>query len=1683
MGSVHLALDLTTRTECALKRLHARNVGGAHDTLRREFELLARVRHPSVVRVFELGFAPDGTPYYTMEYLPGLPADQALRRGDWRALCFAGVEVALGLEALHSANVLHGDLKPSNLLVIPGQDADALPTGVRILDFGLAALLDRQREGHRGTPGFAAPEVVRGDMPVVASDLYSLGATLFALAAGRVSFASPSRTTSAALRGSRTVRPSAVALDEAGVPARLAQLVLRLMAPSIGERPSSAQEVREELERIEPSARRSLSRRLRTEIVTGRERELARLERWLARAPEGAVVTLIHGEPGAGKSALLGELSVRASLAGRRVVRLSCASFTAPGELARVLWRRLAVEADAEQDGSTRSRRALEILERGHDALEEAEIALLAEAACAWGKRLLERGTLVVLMLDDRERIDPVSRVLVRRTIFRPGASALRWVWTGRSAGSEMVEDDRVLLESGQAERLELAALDGPAVERLVSMRLHAHVPRDLLYFLLERGAGLPGLLVELLRTAAERGAFVETVGGLRVNPEALSRVELPAGFESSLMERLQKVSPRARAAVEVLAVFGRPLSRDALDALEPGASNMVAGELDAAGLVAADAMTGFALSTPALAPLVTERIERERRRHLHRLAIDVGGLSDVERFVHLRGAGEAVAALDAADAAFSASPSVSLALDAARLAEGEVVERAMGWLIRAAELLVLQGRHAAAVPPLERALHLGENQTPAFEAWGLLSTAYIRAGRLEEVDRLLERARTTPMAAVDRSLILTNASAHASWTGDHARGIQLAVEALDLARTTSNAAAIGSAAMSLSGLCMMQGEIDRAVDLVRESEETGLRLGDDTVRARAIGQRANIELMRGEFERAVTSYQSALEIARKAGRRFAIEELLGNLGIGQILAGRWAEAADSCEEALRLALEDGRPIGVAQATVNLSLLDGLLGRPVKALRRARASIRLTQTWQMGREPLAWRGLAQAHRISGRLRHAEQALARGLELAERLGQHREADWCRIEYLRTRVMTSRWREAKEAVDRSLDQRASEDVIAHVLMLAYSGRAALRLSDTSGARARLEQCEKALSGRTAPYAEAHTTQLRAEIALIDQESVLGLELARETLEAFSRLPAPVERACAALDFARLCMKLEGEAVALVSEWLQEAASGFERLGDHPSRERALALTVEWLQGTRQSAPTAAQERDLLQSVGRLLDSLSNLQTFERRAMRMAVEHLGAERGVLLLAESKTGEMVSVVEHGAVDAATRNQAVSYSHRVVERVTRSGGSLLIGDAPTHPDVLSESVVGLGLRSILCVPLHVGGNVVGAVYVDDSRRPDAFTRDDRGLLEGFAHLMVTAIENSRGHEEVRRANEQLVGENLSLRREARVRFQPQNFIGASLAMQEVLAVVERAAQTATTVLITGENGTGKELIARILHHSGRRSQGPFVGLNCGAIPETLLESELFGILPNVATGVRGRDGRFLQANGGTLFLDEIGEMPPSQQVALLSAIANREITPVGGRDPISVDVRIIAATNKDLRRSLEEGSFREDLYYRLNVIPIEIPPLRDRKADIPAMAHHFAAKLARQLERDVPELSAEFMAALMQSDWPGNVRELQNYVERVMAMTTGRVLNPVPLPRDLETRGKRLRISRGKRLQEVVGEIERKLIREALDRSGGNQSGAARELGLTEQSLRYRLRKFQSDDTRAFRRVRKKRR
>jgi len=323
--------------------------------------------------------------------------------------------------------------------------------------------------------------------------------------------------------------------------------------------------------------------------------------------------------------------------------------------------------------------------------------------------------------------------------------------------------------------------------------------------------------------------------------------------------------------------------------------------------------------------------------------------------------------------------------------------------------------------------------------------------------------------------------------------------------------------------------------------------------------------------------------------------------------------------------------------------------------------------------------------------------------------------------------------------------------------------------------------------------------------------------------------------------------------------------------------------------------------------------------------------------------------------------------------------------------------------------------------------------------------------------------------ENRSLREALGKRYQYQNIVARSAKMQEVLALVERVASTNSTVLLGGESGVGKDLIARAIHQNSRRASGPFIKINSTAIPDNLFESELFGYEKGAFTGANAsKPGKFELADKGSLFLDEIGDVPAPIQVKLLRVLQEREFERLGGTRTIKVDVRLIAATNKDLRAALEQGTFREDLYYRLNVVPIDIPPLREHKEDVPDLVNHFLLRFGRENGKQVQQITPEALKVLMDYHWPGNVRQLENTVERAVALSTGPVIHAQDIsldsgvPRSAAGAPASL-LPEGMTLEQWEDEI----IREALRRANGNKSQAARMLGLSRNALRYRLSKI----------------
>lgn len=402
------------------------------------------------------------------------------------------------------------------------------------------------------------------------------------------------------------------------------------------------------------------------------------------------------------------------------------------------------------------------------------------------------------------------------------------------------------------------------------------------------------------------------------------------------------------------------------------------------------------------------------------------------------------------------------------------------------------------------------------------------------------------------------------------------------------------------------------------------------------------------------------------------------------------------------------------------------------------------------------------------------------------------------------------------------------------------------------------------------------------------------------------------------------------------------------------------------------------------------------------------------------------------------------------------------------------------GIRSLCVLPLAFQGKCLGTLSLV-SRERDRYSVEDTALLQEVANQIALAVANMRSYEEIAELKARLEKENVYLQEEIRIDHNFEEIVGNSPALLGVLRKVEQVASTDSTVLIYGETGTGKELIARAIHDRSARKRRPLVKVNCSAISAGLVESELFGHVKGAFTGALERHiGRFELANGGTIFLDEIGELPLGTQVKLLRVLQEREFEPVGSSRPLSVNVRVIAATNRNLQESIRAGEFRSDLFYRLNVFPVDVPPLRERHADIPQLAAFFLSRFSKKFGKEVQAISQAAMERLLNYPWPGNIRELQNVIERAMIVSHGAVLelspDLVPAPAPFKPAGVGDKSREASPATPValtpstLEEVERAHIVGILSQTGGlveGPRGAAKILGLHPNTLRHRMRKL----------------
>ena len=1589
---------------------------GAHESmLLDEFEQLARLRHPSLPRVYEVGrtrAAIDdlavGAPYFVAEWISGARSDAAAWSGElgprvWSLL----VDITGALAVIHAAGLVHGDVAPSNILL---DDERAV-----LVDLGLASA-----GGARGTPAYMAPEALAGHVEP-RSDLYGLGATAIRLVTGRPLF-------EGGTLGELATRILAGAAPRAlpGVPAPLADLITRLVARDPDARPASALAVLDELDQLAPAIAPGSSRRARPKV--GPPPAPAA---WAGAADATRAICRVLGD---------------ASTAALAIVGVAASGARQLAERAARAWQ---LDQVAHQRPSS-------VVAGSIDEVGAALGIPAAASTRAWVEQLARtarrnHGLVIVDATEDARRAELVP-ALLRSAGDRPVLVVTEHV----PAPLPGLAIHTAPLLDVEGTRSLAAAMLGAAPSPAWAAALHA------------ASGGLPLTAIELVRSiAGERDPFAVDWS-----------TRTTAGAASLRANQLRALPAAARRAAGAITAWGgharidHVLGAQRAEGSKPavGLADLV--ELERAGLArrhgdafALDRATLSAVENivggPALASLATHAL------------VAVGAAGDA---VLAEGTGTHPRMTDAVSTPATEAvrlrrlPPVALAavleratLDATRAAQACDVAEQLIVHGRADRALALARRAIAQLPARANLIAARAASALALydEATGFARDAEAAGADRVQAQLVIARAaqRAGNLDAAEAALARLHAAhpGHAEAAGTYARLLVTRsryAEAIAIARAGDTPlAALRAEAAGLAAFYL--GDLDEADAAFAALELGAHALNDSANVGRALSLRGMVAQQRGQLGLASDRYREAARRLADAGELHAAAT--AELNLGTVLA----ERGRSSEGLPRLAAA-GRVFAELHATTDLCAAELNRGNALVAagqIDQARIAAEAALARADGAPHLrafALLVLGDARRRlgdgGGAVRSYREALAIG---AERGDAH--AQISAFIALAEAGVRERPDPEVEALCASDDDRDRWTIARGRLALAETGEGAWgaladACAEVAARAADADRLERAFRG----YAVAARLAERAR------------DVARTT--------ALVERARAAH-----------------TSWIAAAAPSFRAaLEADPDRERLPGHDAEV--ATRGGATRTAHGGDAphlrrLLTLSRRLNTEASVERILDDVIDTAIELTLAERGFLLLRQPG-GELAAVVSRnfssgdlGEVGTAT------VSRSIAERAAQTGEPVLTVDAGIDERFgAAASVAALRLRSVLVVPLRQRGSVIGCIYVDHRLRGGAFDEAAASVLGELADIAAIAIENARLTNELRattravdelnaRLSAELADRDAELVRvkaelpdRDRLRERYDKIIGRSPAMLKTLELVDRAAATALPVVIVGESGTGKELVARALHDHGPRKAGAFVAINCSAVPETLLESELFGHVRGAFTGAeRDRRGLFEVADGGTLFLDEIADTGPAMQAKLLRVLQDGVIRRVGDTQTRKVDVRVVAASQLSLAELAAAGRFREDLRFRLEVITIPMPPLRDREGDVALLVEHLLASLCRG--RPTPRLTRAALRALAQHRWPGNVRELENALARGVAMG-GDVIDLGDLPEAIgavSARPEPAKPALGEdlRLKPALTATEQAYITAAMTRAKGNQTVAARLLGLSRFGLQKKLRRL----------------
>jgi Nif-specific regulatory protein len=1620
-----------------------------------EFLLLKGFDHPNIVKVHDFGCSDTGEPSFTMEYVEAEDWRALIQGSDYSDFLNAILEVCSTLDFLHCKGIIHADVKPSNILVTRPPEGQP---GIRFTDFGLAESEDpKESAWWRGTLGYLAPEIIRGEKYGHQADLYSLGVMVYEILFGKRPFEEEGL---AELARSH-LKKEVVLPDQPSLPVRLKNLILRLLEKDPLDRYFSAREVLGELERIPGIVPRDMTTSLQRSLLSscdfvGREQELSSLREALSKASTGeGPLVIISGESGAGKTRLLEEFKARAQLEAASAFKVSLAR----SEFLTSIEGRLSG--------------LLETVSRPHiwmfDDLDSADDRSV-ELLCGLANRSDRKGILFCLASTNGS--------------------------TGSEKDRRASRIERKIKSAGksQAQTLQLTGLTQAEEMRLLgSMFAWKEKGKEISAAVHGRTNGNPRLTGELMRWLVNQRHIGRRDDRWTVELEEVDTAPIPPRWQTEIEDRLGRLNPAELGLLFCAAVLGTEFEIDLLSEVSGIDYRTLHRHLD--GIVSEQILRQSTVVSPSrrlsflngfTRDVVYERIDGETRKSLHQIvghqleqAWQGGRETDLDRLAdHFWKAGDTRRAVRYSMLAAEKAKGLGRRGQATKHylrvlelcdqehfplpAPREEIDESL------AEQYEAEGSYFQSLHFYQKALELweskGSDNQRTIRICRRMAKIFGKTSEHERAVELHQRAlRLSDQAGLpeEHAAALVDLAWHHRIRCEYEESISYLEKAISALKDQPASSEMGNALNCIGTVRWHLGDYPEAFENLSKGLEVFQKLQEIEGIAECYILLGLVLRSQGRPVQALEHSQKALAALESISDPYRLSVLQNNLSLTYMDLNRWDQGLESLSKSVELKkqISDLKGLGLSHNNMGLIYLrKGLFGQSFE---------HLTIALQLFREirdgsgvALVYHNLGDLHRNKQEWREASHYLEKSLRMARELGEESRAADCLLLLAKTNTEQSNFDQSRRGLNQALDLfTKGKNTFGEAEAQLALGELALRMEDLPRAEEYLNQVQLLMQSAGNKWFEGRYKSTHALLLKLQGEQDTCLEYLLQGVGLFKELGARYELGKTYLELGKI--KLETGRVREGKAFLREALNIFEKSEVEGKKKEVEALLGQ----TKEMTQVEGEKIQTFYKLAELLNSIWDTDELLSKALELVIDLMNAERGAIILHSEKDKTFELKVSRG-LEPETSEDAIAISQRVLSDVIKSDSPLIVENAVSNPQfAASKSVVTHNILSILCVPLKTGNRLIGTVYLDHRSLPAVFSCEDMDFLKAFASLVATAIEKSELYVQ---ANEEI----FQLKEVLHKTYQYPQIIGNSPKMQDIFNLVEKVANSKTGVLISGENGTGKELIAHLVHSSSPRSNGPFVRVNCAALPETLLESELFGIEEKAATGVGFRKGKFELADGGTILLDEIGDMSLSVQAKVLRVLQEKEFERVGGQKSIKLDIRIISATNMDLQKKVGEGTFRRDLYFRLNPIVIALPPLRERKEDIPYLVRYFAERFSKDNNKPEIRLTKRISNALQEYSWPGNVRELEHVIERATLLSKNGEFPKELLPEEADAGKQVVNLDRHGKLQEVLDWVEKRKIIQALERNKWNQVRAAEELGLNETTLRRRIKKHKIKKT-----------